>query len=256
MNGTEEKRPYAATANVIAVLQRCRSRNLPDRLDNDFIRLAGVPEVVLSRAGSALRFLGFIDEDDQPTDTLRALAAAPDEQYREILAGALRSAYETDFARIDPARDTQKQIIDAFRPYQPRSQTTRMVMLFLGLCREAGMEVKEAPRERAMGSSAARSARSQSSSASGGRRTQKRKDEPRLPKHGGGGGADGGIQPPAPNLLFTVTDEDVSVLTDDEFAAVWLALGKVARARALARSSPTGHADSAESGSDDGEGDS
>src|SRR5690348_9652204 len=109
MNSIQEKRPYAATANVIAVLQRCRTRNLPDRIDNDFIRLAGVPEVVLSRAGNTLAFLGLIDSDDQPTDTLRALAAAPEEQYREILAGALRSAYETDFARIDPARDTQKQ---------------------------------------------------------------------------------------------------------------------------------------------------
>jgi Family of unknown function (DUF5343) len=252
MNGTEEKRPYAANANVQAVLKRCRTRNLPEQVDNDFIRLAGVPEVVLGRVAGTLRFLGLTDEDGQPTDILRSLAAAPEEQYREILAGAIRNAYEADFARIDPARDTQKQIIDAFRPYQPRSQTTRMVMLFLGLCREAGIQVKEAPRERAMGSTVPRSARSQPSPGSTGR-PQKRKNQPGQADNSGNG--DGAIHASAPNLLFTVTDEDVSVLTDAEFDAVWSALGKVARARAMARTSPKPQ-DSAESDSDTEEGDS
>ncbi len=207
MNGAEEKRPYAAAANVLGVLKRCRTRNLPDKIDNDFVSFAGVPDVVRSRVTSALRFLGLTTEDDDPTDILRALAAAPEEQYREILAGAIRSAYETDFARIDPAQDSQKQIIDAFRPYQPRSQTQRMVMLFLALCREAGISVKEAPRERAMGSA-------------------------------------------AQSGTSTVTDEDVGVLTDDEFASVWAALGQVARARALARSSPSTAAPPNPAGSD------
>jgi hypothetical protein len=256
MNSAEDKRPYAAAANVLGTLRRCRTRNLPDKVDNDFIRLAGVPEVVLSRVASTFRFLGFTDDDDQPTDTLRALAAAPEEQYREILAGAIRNAYETDFARIDPAHDTQKQIIDAFRPYQPRSQTSRMVMLFLALCREAGIEVMEAPRERAMGSATPRPATSRSAKQQDtavGRRPKQDQQRRR-------GEVDGVASPtPLPaNLLFTVTDEDVSVLSDDEFASVWAALGKVARARALARSSPgsTDSADSAESASDHEDGDS
>ena len=179
----------------------------------------------------------------------RALAAAPEEQYREFLAGAIRSAYETDFARIDPAQDSQKQIIDAFRPYQPRSQTQRMVMLFLALCREAGISVKEAPRERAMGSAA----QSRSANRSDTARQPKRRDQ--RARVGGDGGAP---LTPTPNLLFTVTDEDVGVLTDDEFASVWAALGKVARARALARSSPNTAAlpDPAGSDSDREEGES
>ncbi len=244
MNGAEEKRPYAAAANVLGVLKRCRTRNLPDKIDNDFVSFAGVPDVVRSRVTSALRFLGLTTEDDDPTDILRALAAAPEEQYREILAGAIRSAYETDFARIDPAQDSQKQIIDAFRPYQPRSQTQRMVMLFLALCREAGISVKEAPRERAMGS-AAQSGTSRSANRSDTARQPKRKDQ--RARVGGDGGAP---LTPTPNLLFTVTDEDVGVLTDDEFASVWAALGKVARARALARSSPSTAAPPNPAGSD------
>lgn len=251
MNGDGDKRPYAAASNVLAVLGRCRTRNLPDKIDNDFVRLAGVPEVVLNRSVGTMQFLGFTDDNGRPTETLQALAAAPEERYREILASAVKKAYAADFDRIDPAQDTQKQIIDAFRPYQPRSQTSRMVMLFLALCREGGIEVKEAPRERAMGSTVrpggSRPARSQDGKSAG----QPKQD--RQPRRHGHDGAP--LQSLPANLLFTVTDEDVSVLTDDEFAAVWSALGKVARARALARSSPAPQ-DSAESDSDAEEGDS
>jgi hypothetical protein len=233
MNGTDDKRPYAATANVTGVIRRTRTRNLPDKIDSDFIRLAGIPDVVISRVASALRFLGLITEDDKPTDTLRALAAAPDEQYREILAAAIRNAYEVDFARVDPAQDGQRQIIDAFRPYQPRSQTQRMVMLFLGLCREAGMEVKDAPRERPMGATVARtggSARTTSNPDKSASPRQRQRQQPPPPN-----GAAPSVRPTPDGLLFGVTEDDIGVLSDEQFAAVWGALGVVARARAQAR---------------------
>jgi hypothetical protein len=228
MNGTDDKRPYAATANVTGVIQRTRTRNLPEKVDSDFIRLAGVPEAVIHRVASALKFLGLVTEDDKPTDTLRALAAAPDEQYRELLAGAVRNAYEVDFARIDPAQDSQRQIIDAFRPYQPRSQTNRMVMLFLGLCREAGMEVKDAPRERPMGATVARSG--------GSARATSKSDTPASPRRRQPPPSEAPVnaQPSPPGLLFGVTEDDIGVLTDEQFASVWGALGVVARARAQA----------------------
>lgn len=233
MNGMEDKRPYAAAANVVGVLQRARTRNLPDRIDNDFLRLAGVPEVVFGRVANALLFLGFTDEDQRPTETLTALSAAPDEKYRELLAGALRVAYRPDFERIDPTQDTQTQIIDAFRPYQPRSQTQRMVMLFLALCREAGIAVKDAPRER--------SGRSLTGKA------PKKAIAPveQRPRRGRSinNGADDGLPAVPAALLFGITEDDIGVLDDDQFAAVWNALGTVARARAgaRARAATTGH---------------
>jgi hypothetical protein len=39
-------------------------------------------------------------------------------------------------------------------------------------------------------------------------------------------------------LLFGVTESDIAVLTEDEFADVWNALGKVARARSRASVAP------------------
>jgi hypothetical protein len=146
----EGKRPYAAASNVLAVLQRAQTRNLPETIDDDFFRLVEIPDVVFGRVRSALRFLDMISANGRPTDKFHSLASATDEEYREHLAAAIREAYRDDFTRIDPAQDTQAQIVSAFRRYQPRSQTSRMVMLFLGLCREAGIPVLDAPRERSM----------------------------------------------------------------------------------------------------------
>src|SRR5437870_3488774 len=107
MSMTEEDRtrPYAAPANITVVLRRCRTRNMPERIDNDFLRLAGIPEGALGRVMQALRFLRLIDADGRPTDLLRSLSAAPEQEYRALLEGAVRTAYSPDFDRVDPTQD-------------------------------------------------------------------------------------------------------------------------------------------------------
>jgi hypothetical protein len=223
-NAEPRQRPYAPPANVKAVLQRARSRNLPDRIDSDFMRLAGVPDRSHNRVAVALRFLGLIDEGRRPTDTLRALAAARDEEYRDLLSGTIRDAYKEDFERVDPGEDTHATIVDAFKPYEPRSQTDRMVMLFLGLCREAGIPVIEAPRERRMkaptGTRPARPASRTAERPSGASTTPRHRDAPPAP--------------PPTGLLFGVTDDDIALLGEEQFEQVWRALGVVARTRAQA----------------------
>lgn len=211
----DRQRPYAAAANVIAVLRRVRARNLPDRIDNDFLRVAGVPENVFGRVTNALRFLGLIEPDDRPTDLLRSISAAPEQEYRDLLAGALHEAYREDFARINPTDDAQAQIVDSFTPYQPRSQTSRMVMLFLGLCREAGIPVAEAPRERAMRNVPGRSR---------GRTTVTRtaadsvRTRDAVPAGRNPGSAPGG--------LAGLTEADLARLDQATFTELWQALGK------------------------------
>ena len=147
---TNQSRPYASPSNVIGVLNRARSRNLPEYISNDFLRLSDVPESVFGRVMQALQFLGMVTDEGQPSETLRAISAAPDAQCRELLGGSIRKAYAEDFERVDPSQDSQSKIQDAFTPYQPRSQTQRMVILFLSLCREAGIQVLDVPRERKM----------------------------------------------------------------------------------------------------------
>ena len=88
-DGVGINRPYAAPSNVIDILKRLRSRNLPDRVDSEYLRAAGVPDGSNYRVVFALKFLGLVD-NDIPTPDLRAIATSTDEEYRMIL-GAIDS---------------------------------------------------------------------------------------------------------------------------------------------------------------------
>lgn len=225
-SGEEDRRPYAPAANVLSVIDRARRLNLPPAVDTDFLRLADVPEGSLGRVAFAMRFLGLTEANERPTEQLRAIARATDEEYRELFAGIVRSAYAADFQRVNPGEETQAKIVSAFQRYEPRSQTTRMVMLFLGLAKAAGIPVLEAPRERGNQVKPSRTPARAAIPVRG------RTANPARPTTGRGT-----VQPPANgaspgNLLFGVTVDDIAVLSDDEFTTVWSALGKIARARA------------------------
>ena len=219
-------RPYAAPANIIAVIQRARTRNLPEVINNDFLRITGAPEGVWYRVMQTLQFLGLIYEDGRPSDSFEALAGARESQYKELLENIIREAYRAEFSVVDPGQDPQPRIIDAFRPCKPRSQTPRMVMLFQGLCREAGIPILDAPRERRMRESQVKQPKSTGERPSIGvpsvKPISKRTTELSTSE-----------------VLFGVTEEDVAVLGEEEFNEVWAALGKVARARAHAKKQAT-----------------
>ena len=219
----DDRRPYAPAANVLAVIDRARRLNLPAALDPDFLRLADVPEGSLGRVAFAMRFLGLTDASSRPTDQLRAMARATDDEYRELLSAVVRSAYGADFERIDPTQETQAKIAEAFRRYEPRSQTMRMVTLFLGLAKAAGIPVMDAPRDRGVQTArpAARpTGRPRPAAATPRARASALTTSSKLE------------QPVAANLLFGVTVDDIAALPDADFKAVWDALGKVAQARA------------------------
>jgi len=247
----EMRRPYAPPSNVIAVLKRARSRNLPERITNDFLGLAGVPSGMEARTAFALTFLGLMEEDGRPTAALRTIAAAGDGEYREQLARAIRAAYSADFERVDPSADGQATVVDAFARYQPRSQTTRMVITFLGLCREAGIEVLEAPRVREVQESGRRPgsrvrSRKKASASEGSvaLATETHDAQPVASARNSEPVSRSGQSPP----LFGVTESDIAALDDAEFAEVWAALGKVARARARSRSGTADRAGVEEAG--------
>jgi hypothetical protein len=149
-NGVGTNRPYAAPSNVIDILKRLRSRNLPDRIDADYLRAAGVPDGSIYRVVFALKFLGLV-EDDMPTSDLRSIATSTDEEYRGILERLVRTAYRDVFEVVDPAEDGADKIANLFRRYVPASQRDRMVVFFLGMCREAGIPTLDAPRQRTSG---------------------------------------------------------------------------------------------------------
>lgn len=149
-------RPYGPPSNVVDVLQRLRDRNLPDRLDAEFLRDAGISVNLASRTMFGLQFLGLVN-NFEPTDALRSIAVSTDEEYRTTLADLVQSAYSDVFDVLDPEKDSQDKFTNFFRRYTPASQRSRMVTFFLGICREAGLAVLEGPKPRRSSASTSQS---------------------------------------------------------------------------------------------------
>jgi hypothetical protein len=140
----ETNRPYGPPSDVKTLLSRLRSRNLPSRIDAEYLRDSGLSSGTAPRTIVALKFLKLIDSAGHPTESLRSIHTSTDDEYRGILASVLRDSYADVFAVVDPGEDTQDQVFNVFRKYTPASQRQRMVMFFLGMCREAGIAVSEA----------------------------------------------------------------------------------------------------------------
>lgn len=225
MRTDDDHRPYAAAANVVGVIDRIRRINLPEAIDAAWLDVARVPDASRGRVLDALRFLRLIHPGGEPTEELEAIASATDDEYRELLAARVRQAYAADLSRIDPAQDPQATIISQFRRYQPRSQTMRMVMLFLGLCRSAGMPVLEAPRQRAMRGAATPAVRQPRSNTS-----NQQNQTPRSGRHAPA------PTPDLPGQTVAIRLEDLALIEDEKaYQAAWTALGTVTRAAARAR---------------------
>lgn len=130
------------------VLRRYRSLNLPETIPVQAYRTAGVPEGMVGRTVAALKFLGLLNDADEPTDEWRALCAVEESSFPAQLEHSVRAAYADIFKVIDPRTDTWERVKSAFQPYSPKSQIDQMVTLFLRLCAEAGIATLETPKVR------------------------------------------------------------------------------------------------------------
>jgi hypothetical protein len=126
---------------------------MPERVDIEYLRDSGISEGMLARTLFAMKFLGLVKDGGEPTSALRDIGTGTDEEYRTILAGLIRGAYEDVFANIDPSEDDHSRILNFFRRYTPASQRERMVTFFLAICREAGIPTLDVPRKREISSS-------------------------------------------------------------------------------------------------------
>jgi hypothetical protein len=146
---TPRQAPYAPISNVISVIRRLRQRGLPDVLTTQELPRLGVAEGNVTRTIAALKFLGLIDEENHRTETFNRLGRASTAEYPELLGEILKTAYSAVFAIVDPSEANDLQLHDAFRGYVPQAQRDRMIALFTGLCREAGIITGGPPEERA-----------------------------------------------------------------------------------------------------------
>jgi hypothetical protein len=143
--------PYAPAATIIEVMNRSRDRGLPTPVNAETLGRIGVPDSLGSRVLYALAALDLIDDHGAPTPTLENLRLAPEAEYKKRQEDWLKSAYADIFLIVDPSKDDETRVRDAFRGYNPVGQQSRMVSLFLGLCANAGMiadKAASAPRPR------------------------------------------------------------------------------------------------------------
>jgi uncharacterized protein DUF5343 len=112
---------------------------LPAPVNPDVLARAGVSASLIPRTLQALQALDLIDENGAPSATLEGIRLAPETEYKQRVADWLRAAYADALQFVDPAMATDSQIRDAFRNYNPIGQQERMVALFTGLFREAGI---------------------------------------------------------------------------------------------------------------------
>jgi hypothetical protein len=146
MNETQDTfAPYAPTENVLRVLNKARAGGLRGAIDTAFLIQLGINDSMAPRTIRALHFLGFIQADGNPTPHLAEYVQASDEQAQTLLKQAIVRSYAMVLRAVDPETDPRSKIFNAFRTMRPQGQWDRMVTLFLGLCRAAGMDVKEAP---------------------------------------------------------------------------------------------------------------
>src|SRR2546427_578312 len=140
--------PYAPYKQVQAAITRYRERGLPDPLTSAELERIGVPPGMAPRTLRALRFLGLVDEGGNRMPAFEELKRAKTEEYPERFAELVRGAYLPVFQIVDPAKDSDTAIDDAFRHYEPSAQRSKMIALFRGLAEEAEIIPKGKPRHR------------------------------------------------------------------------------------------------------------
>lgn len=114
---------------------------VPARIDRSVMSsLSGTAQAHLLHA---LRYLGLIEQDGTPTDSLNALATAQDAEKQRILKEILTKSYPFVMnAGIDLERCTGKQIEEAFATTGASSETLRKSLtFFLATAKQAGLKL-------------------------------------------------------------------------------------------------------------------
>ncbi len=136
--------PYAPASAILEVVDRYRNRGLQSPITAEVLGRIGISDSLIPRTLQALRTLDLIEEDGKPTPTLDGLHLAAEAEFKKHLEGWLKSAYAPVFSFVDPSKDGETRIRDAFRGYNPAAQQARMVTLFTGLCAAAGLIAEKA----------------------------------------------------------------------------------------------------------------
>jgi hypothetical protein len=121
------------------IVERYRSRGLPTPINGDVLARAGISESLIPRTVQALQSLDLITPEGMPSPVLEGIRLAAQGEYQQRLLDWLNATYADALQFVDPAAADENAVRDAFRNYKPIGQQPRMVSLFMGLFKAAGV---------------------------------------------------------------------------------------------------------------------
>lgn len=145
MPDTRFSPPYAPPGTVLGIIRKWREHSLPEQVSTEWLTKNGIGLSSQPFIKRTLTFLGLTDAGSNTTEAARRLQTAASDQYLSVLEEIVRAAYVPILKVVNPSTASRTQIEDAFRGEEPQAQRPRMVALFVGLCQEAGIPLKEPP---------------------------------------------------------------------------------------------------------------
>jgi len=230
--------PYAPPSAVLSVIQFYRNRDVPASVTLTNLQQIGVTEGLAPRVLAALKFLGLVREDGTTTDEFRAIRYASDDDYQQVLSAILEAAYKGVLDHIDLATAGDRELNNAFIPYSPGGQRSRMITLFQALAKEAGWPLAVEPKSSSPRAATIRSAprpKTATRRSAGGRAESKATTSTGVPVD----------QNLGQGLRLSVTASDLDALSEQDFDTVWSALGLLQKARRQALKASQDMADAA-----------
>ena len=139
-NKNKRKAPYISAAALSQFFDHIRYVSTPKKVDAGLLRDYGVSEGNVFALMSTLKFLGVIDNEGSPTPAYNSLQVMG-EEFVSNLREVVNTAYADLFARLDVSRDSREHIRNYFSRNYGASQSNKATILFLDLCKEAGIPV-------------------------------------------------------------------------------------------------------------------
>lgn len=143
--------PYVAAGALSEFFSHIRTVSEPRKIDRELLAKYGVDKGNIGALLSALKFLKILENDGATTPAFRMVQATGDE-FRNNLAELVRKAYADVWdSGHDPAKDNRENLRNYFGNAYSFSIAKKATILFLDLCKEAGIPVKEETIEVAAG---------------------------------------------------------------------------------------------------------
>jgi len=143
--------PYGPTQGTIQALQLLQKQS-PGRVDETFLRSEGIAPRNEYKVVGALRFLGLVDADGQPTERAHLLKTRG-ATFTLNLQEIVREAYSDLFREIRPREATQEAVYNHFvvKARLGGEMATKATRFFRSLCQWAGIPLPEEPPARRAG---------------------------------------------------------------------------------------------------------